>query len=288
MFPPTLVIGSLRVAWYSLIMTGGLLAALLWLAWSDAEHWRVSAAGSDERLSGKRPLRSHFLHLTPGWPAALRRALDDALPLLLSGLVGGRVVYVLAQWPYFGEHPWQSLRFWEGGLSAQGALAGGLLLLIWQARTKPGGWTRADRFVPPLLVLQTAAWFSCWCAACAFGRTVDIARWPWLAAFDWPDLYGLFLPRVPVQGMGAVVSLLLLAGAWRLRARNLAPGLLSGAALFLGALADAGLQLLRGDEAWLWLGQRAALWADLVFILCGATCIVWAWRKRLAQTPLSC
>ena len=191
-------------------------------------------------------------------------------------------MYVLAQWAYFREHPLHTLHLWEGGLSAHGALAGFLAALAWRARCQPSRWAAVDRFTPPLLLLQTAAWLSCWCAGCAYGRPVDIARWPLLAAFDWPDLYGVFLPRVPVQGLGVILSLALLVGAAWFRTRSLAPGVLASAALFLGALTDAGLQLLRGDEAWLWLGQRAALAADLFFMMLGAAWFVLAWRGRIS------
>lgn len=287
MFPPVVVIGPVRVAWYSLLMSGGLLAALLWLAWADPEWQRLSGvqlhAGSD-----RRTLRGQFSGLTVGWAAAVRRALDDALPLLFSALAAGRTVYVLAQWAYFREHPLQALYLWEGGLSAHGALAGFLAALAWRARRQPGQGAAADRFTPPLLLLQTAAWLSCWCAGCAYGRPVDIVRWPWLAAFDWPDIYGVFMPRAPVQGLGVILSLALLMGVLRLRTRGLAPGMLASVALFLGALTDAGLQLLRGDEAWLWLGQRAGLGADLLFMAAAATWFVLAWRGRLAQKELSC
>jgi len=281
------MIGPVRVAWYSLVMSGGLLTALLWLAWADPQRRRLSDVPLHAG-SAPRTLRGQFSRLTAGWPAALRRALDDALPLFFSALGAGRTVYVLAQWAYFREHPLQALYLWEGGLSAHGALAGFLAALAWRARRQPGQGAAADRFTPPLLLLQTAAWLSCWCAGCAYGRPVDIVRWPWLAAFDWPDIYGVFMPRAPVQGLGVILSLALLMGVLRLRTRGLAPGMLASVALFLGALTDAGLQLLRGDEAWLWLGQRAGLGADLLFMAAAATWFVLAWRGRLAQKELSC
>ncbi len=276
---PVLILGPLRIAWYSLVMIVGLAAALAWLAWADVQR---------QRLAGKMfPHRRPFDHrLASAWLTALYRAVDDALPLSLAALVCGRFAYVAAQWPYFNEHLWQALRFWEGGLSAHGALAGCLALLAWQGWRQPdGGAAAADRCAIPLLWLQLATWIACWRAGCAFGRPVDIGRWPWLAVFDWPDFYGVFLPRIPVQGLGALISLALLAGAWRFSRQQRPPGELSGAVLFLGALADAGLQLLRGDEAWLWLGQRAALGADLVFMILGAACFALAWRRNSKCGP---
>lgn len=256
-------------------MAAGVLAALTWLA--RGAQPRPAASGWRQRLTG--------------WLTSLGAALDDALPVVLVGLAIGRIVFVLAQWEFFAEHTRQALRVWEGGLSAQGTAAGALLILGWQDRRAAGGsggGARLERFVAPFLIMQTAAWLGCALAGCAYGRPLDLARWPALARFDWPDLYGVFLPRIPVQGLGVLFSLALLGVSTWLQRRPHAPGLIVGLALLLGGLGDGALQLLRGDEAWFWWNGRAALWADGVFALLGACWLVRAWRQRLAQNLVSC
>src|ERR1700686_3632230 len=41
--------------------------------------------------------------------------LDLVAILILSGLLGARLFYILVNLSYFREHPWESFKVWEGG-----------------------------------------------------------------------------------------------------------------------------------------------------------------------------
>jgi phosphatidylglycerol:prolipoprotein diacylglycerol transferase len=55
-----------------------------------------------------------------------------ALWAVLGGVVGARLVFVLANEPqWITQDPMQALRIWQGGLSIHGALGGGILTMMW-------------------------------------------------------------------------------------------------------------------------------------------------------------
>ncbi len=206
MFPPVLRLGPLQVAWSSISLVVGLMAGVAWLC------WRVKTP--DQR-----------------WRDVLRLVIDTYGPLGLVAVVVGRLVYVLAQGSYFVEHPGEALVVWQGGISAQGAVVGLLLGLTWRFRTWPAWLRAADALTVPVVLLVLAGWVSCGLAGCAYGPLVDVGRQPGLAAFDWPDLYGVVAPRVPVQLVGITVALLCLLWCLWLARRYTTPGILFSSAL---------------------------------------------------------
>jgi prolipoprotein diacylglyceryltransferase len=176
---------------------------------------------------------------------------------LVVGVAGGRVGYVLGHLAYYRQHPGEVARFWLGGLSWHGALAGTVLALLvasWLLGLR--FWRLADEMALVAPLIGATGWLGCLAVACAYGRAG--AGPGWLQA-DLPDLYGVWALRPNVQLLAAGWSLLpapLLVVAHR-RGRD---GLAAG--LWL-ALTGAGLALvspLRGDSIPLWAGWRLDLW----------------------------
>src|SRR5206468_3611546 len=68
--------------------------------------------------------------------------LDLVAVLIVSGLLGARLLYVLLNLSYFREHPWESFKVWEGGL----VFYGGFLLatLMGVIFTRFRGYLAAD------------------------------------------------------------------------------------------------------------------------------------------------
>src|SRR5262249_53885652 len=50
--------------------------------------------------------------------------LDLVAIMIITGLLGARLFYILINLSYFREHPWESFKVWEGGL----VFYGGFLL----------------------------------------------------------------------------------------------------------------------------------------------------------------
>ncbi|MFN3763512.1 MAG: prolipoprotein diacylglyceryl transferase family protein, partial [Anaerolineae bacterium] len=93
---------------------------------------------------------------------------DGVLSAAAGGLLLGRLVYVAAHLAYFREHPTAAPAFWQGGLSAPGVVAGGVVgaaVLARIRRQAPGPlW---DALAPGAAVVLIAASLGCLRAGCA-------------------------------------------------------------------------------------------------------------------------
>src|SRR5580692_7647466 len=91
--------------------------------------------------------------------------LDLVAILIVSGLLGARVLYVLLNLSYFRQHPWESVKVWEGGL----VFYGGFLLaaLVGTIFTRYRGYPVddvADCLAPALALGQGIGRWGCFFA----------------------------------------------------------------------------------------------------------------------------
>lgn len=131
--------------------------------------------------------------------------LDAILILLVAGMVGGRVVFVITNWTYYQENMDEIGLVWRGGLSYHGALLAGILALgIWSlGRDRSFGYY-AGLLAPAIALVSAFGWLACWFEGCAFGQETVIGP---LAA-DLPDSFGVFGLRYQTQLMGLILSIL--------------------------------------------------------------------------------
>ncbi|HSW10930.1 MAG TPA: prolipoprotein diacylglyceryl transferase [Bacillota bacterium] len=77
----------------------------------------------------------------------------DGLALLFvpTILIGARAAYVIAEWPYYREHPGEIIKTWYGGLGSHGAIFA-MLIVGWIAAraTAQPFWTLADAIAPAI------------------------------------------------------------------------------------------------------------------------------------------
>ncbi len=211
--------------------------------------------------------------LLTGWhvPAKSRlQYIDAAVLTLLGALLGGRILFVMSNWVYYQAHIIESLQVWLGGFSGIGALVGGILAILVISR----GWklpfaSLADTLLPLAGTLTIAAWMGCWLDSCAYG-------FPTNAWFAVParDEWGIIANRVPVQLIGAVLSLLVVALMdWASR-RLPIHGTSAGLGLFCLSAIIFALTYLRADPAPVWNGLRLDAWGALGLMAFSLTTVV--------------
>lgn len=187
------------------------------------------------------------------------RYMDAALGVLFSALVVSRLGYVFSNWEYFRSHAGEIFQVWLGGLSAPGALLGAFLgMLLLRALGYFFLGPLSDGLLPLLGTLSIAAWLGCWSDGTAYGA--PSTAWYALPA---SDEWGAVTPRLPVQLLGALLSLVLFVGLEQAQAWLRRPGLAGSLGILGWGLVVLSLSFLRTDPAQVWLGLRLEAWGAL-------------------------
>jgi phosphatidylglycerol:prolipoprotein diacylglycerol transferase len=118
-----LQIGPLAIRWYGLLIALGVVLGTAWAV----------------RAAKARGLDADKL-------------LDSAPLLVLAGIVGARLVYVLTSPGHFfgpGGNPWDAVKVWQGGISIHGGVIGIMIALYFYARAKDMNmWAMLDVLTP--------------------------------------------------------------------------------------------------------------------------------------------
>ena len=110
-------------------------------------------------------------------------AIDLALCLIPSAIVGARLYYVAFSWDVFAADPLRILRIWEGGLAIYGGILGGAiaLLLFCAVRHMPL-LQLADVLVPALALGQGIGRWGNYFNMEAYGRLITNPQWQFFPA----------------------------------------------------------------------------------------------------------
>jgi phosphatidylglycerol:prolipoprotein diacylglycerol transferase len=249
MHPTLFTIGKLNVPAYTVLLDLGLILGLM-LAYFE----------------GRRLFKSG------------ETALDLGLWVVIGGIVGGRIGYVVANWSVFGQELGRIVRIWEGGLSFHGAFLGGLAVLgifaLVQRRATPplSFWQLGDTVTPGLALGIAFGWAACLMGGCSYGKMGEGFGYSIL-----PDLYGVAAPRFATQAFGLGFALLLFLAFVLLREHWPFAGasfLMFNLFYFTGQFF---LEFTRGDEA-IYLGPwRLAQVLDLAIALVSAVGLMVLW-----------
>jgi phosphatidylglycerol:prolipoprotein diacylglycerol transferase len=236
------------------------------------------------------PIRSYGLMMVIGFVLGLWRLIraarskdvsiekinDLALIVLMSGVVGSRIVYVLLN-P--ATESWRDvLAVWNGGLSFHGgvifAILGGY---IYVRRARLPFWTCADVFVPSLALAYAVTRVGCFLNGCCYGAPTSL---PWGVRFL--ENGRLTQPSHPAQIYAALANLAIFFILTRLEKLNRPPGFVFFSYLGLYGIYRFLIEFLRaGYSAQLsWLGLTQAQWVSLVMVVGAAIVLATAFRGR--------
>ena len=108
--------------------------------------------------------------------------LDMAMPLLVSGVVMCRLLYIALE-PGAFSSPGRMLRVWDGGLSFHGALIAAPIVVAWYARRNGLSFGQlADIIAPSVFLGYAIGRIGCLLNGCCYGAVCDL---PW--AMQFPD-----------------------------------------------------------------------------------------------------
>jgi len=207
-------------------------------------------------------------------PAA--QAADLAFWVMISGIVGARVAYVLSDLDYFRAAPWLVFRVDQGGLIYYGGFLGAVLVLALFAQAHHERLAAFADFVITALPLGHALGrIGCFLNGCCYGRPTPAGWRFWTGGLD----------RVPVQLYEAVFNLAVYAFlTWfyvnRRRGRQ---GMVLALYLLTYPVGRFLLEFLRGDERLQWGPFTAAQVISLSLLAIGFAVLL-AVRRTHDQT----
>ncbi len=213
-------------------------------------------------------------------------AFELAFWAVVGGVLGARIWEVLFTWEYYRTEPWKVIAVWEGGISIQGAVLGGLVaFVLWARRYRVRVWQLLDIGAPAVVLAQGIGRIGCLFNGDAYGIPIEQTILPaWLGVRYAPGTPAWYAyatqPLVPAEafeGLGdfAIAAFLLLFRPKRMPEgwRMLTYGILYSALRF-------GLEFWRADSLTTGGGLKAAQLLSVVMILACAG--VLGWRLRTA------
>jgi len=155
MYPKLIDLGPLTIHTYGLLLATAILVALSLMA-----------------------------HLAESDGLSRKRAWDLGFVIILSSILGAKVLLVLTSWDYYLAHPSRlfSLEFFQAGGVYYGGLIGATIGGAIYVRLVPGFtfWRIADAAAPAIPLGQAIGRIGCFAAGCDYGYPTDL---PWAVTF---------------------------------------------------------------------------------------------------------
>ena len=128
--------------------------------------------------------------------------------ILISGIVGARLLYVIINFNDFRASPLDIFKLWNGGLVFFGGFIGAVVASIVTLRIKNLPFFKtADTIAPGVALGHGIGRLGCFFAGCCYGRQCDL---PFAVQFSHPDsLAPLHVPLHPTQIYMVAANLIL-------------------------------------------------------------------------------
>ena len=185
---------------------------------------------------------------------------DMAFWIMVGGIIGARIGYILGNLGYFIENPLSVFRIDEGGLVFYGGLIGCVLVVIVLAmRQREPVWSMADFAVAPLPLGHAFGRVGCFLNGCCYGSETACAVGV--------EMQGAV--RHPVQLYEAILNFILyflLLVVYRRKRRD---GEVLMAYCLIYPLLRFLIEFMRGDDRWRMLNLTSAQLVSLALLVCG-------------------
>ena len=205
--------------------------------------------------------------------------LDLFLLVLIGGILGARLVYILSNLPYYLSRPLEIFNLSKGGLVWYGGFAGGLLAALFYTRKqKIDFWNAADLAAPYIALAQSLGRVGCFLNGCCFGMQTKA---PFAVIFP-----GDPSPRHPTQlySSFALILIFIILRLWQDR-RHFKGEIFIGYCLFYSSKRFL-MEFLRGDSRRVLFGMTFFQYASIaIFSLSCAALLYMAskWKKGLSN-----
>ncbi|MFC1819903.1 prolipoprotein diacylglyceryl transferase, partial [Thermodesulfobacteriota bacterium] len=145
MFPDLFSIGPLTVHTYGLFVAIGFIVGILVTIW----------IGKAQDIDSQQIMDMGFI-------------------VILSGIIGSRLAYVIMNFTYYKTRPIDIFKLWDGGLVFSGGLFAVVLVMVWYTRRRNLNiWQIGDLWSPAAAIGQGVGRIGCFMAGCCYGKPTD-------------------------------------------------------------------------------------------------------------------
>jgi len=207
---------------------------------------------------------------------------DAAIWIVLSAIVGARVLFVLCDWSDYKLNPGSMVAVWQGGMSFHGGLIGGILAGVTYCRVKhiriP---IMADLLAPSVMLGYAIGRIGCFFNGCCYGAPTNL---PW--AFRFNDNGVITPPSHPTQLYSSFLSFLFFGLLVRFEAgKGAFPGRVACWYLILAATERFVMEIWRAGvtSSGMFLGLTEVQWLCCGMMALGIAGLVGL--RHLSKTP---
>lgn len=213
---------------------------------------------------------------------------------IVSSVIGARLGHCLFyEWGYYGSHPVEILKIWNGGLASHGGVFALILALIVYSYkvTRKSVWWLFDRMIPAVAVVCMCIRFGNLMNSEIFGYPTTL---PWGFEFvrsrEWQQLYnanGESLPCHPTQIYEMLYCMVAGVTSWvmyRFYGLQKHVGLTTGVSLIIFFGARFGLEFMKNPQVAQEVGMTLNIgqWLSLPLILLGIYLIFTSGKRKEA------
>lgn len=214
---------------------------------------------------------------------------DIIFYMIIGGIIGARFWEVFFfEFGYYSKHLIDIFMIWNGGLSIQGSIVGGILgVILYTKHKRISFWEFADILAPALVLGQAIGRIACFLNGDAFGSPTGsnfgLVYPKGTMAYE---TYGS-RPLWPAEVMEAQWDIIVFALLIILKNKRWPTGIIFLAYNIFYAAGRFALEFLRGDTPRYAFGWTAAQWTSFSVILISialATFFSIKWRKTETET----
>ena len=210
------------------------------------------------------------------------RALDLGIAIIVSALVGAKLLLVIVDYDQFSLNPADLLSVARSGGVFYGGLISAVVVAFWYiARHGMPFWTTCDVFAPGIALGHVTGRLGCFAAGCCYGKPTTVA---WAVTFTNPLAAAnvgtpLGVPLHPTQlyEAGAELLILVLLLGFERRGRLFA-GRTFWAYMLLYAISRFVIEFFRGDPRGEIFGISTSQFISLVLAPLSLAMLVWLSR----------
>ncbi|MBF0569542.1 MAG: prolipoprotein diacylglyceryl transferase [Candidatus Omnitrophica bacterium] len=195
---------------------------------------------------------------------------DLSFWVVLFGIIGARLFFILLNLDYFAANPLESVMFWKGGLAWQGSMVLGLAATFVYIKAKKLSLGKFLNVVAPYVALgQAIGRIGCLLNGCCYGK---------------PASWGIYFPNFGERLQPTQIYMSLSELAIFLILRAVQPKVKRGGQLFILYLLLASIErffieFARADHENLWLGLSVFQYVCVTIFVLATGVNLWLARK---------